>query len=201
MGGGAGGNFRRLVGRPHAFAGRKAFAREMLAQKVTYFLPMRKRIMVWGGARRKSSCLCFNPTSSSRAAEDRQTALRNQPAGARSSGSPENSVHRGARSHSHRDSIWSLARSLSFDRHRHPLPSRSRSPPRRRRHCHSQGRIHTSGFANPNAGAGGIAGDWARRYRAHGLDWFPLEVRRNPQFENVNKGVHISCPHSPFTHY
>jgi len=55
----------------------KAFAREMLAQKVTYFLPMRERIMVWGGRRRKvlmplfQSYVFFAGTP-----EDRQTALR-----------------------------------------------------------------------------------------------------------------------------
>jgi Transcription termination factor nusG len=30
----------------------KAFARELFAQKIAYFLPMRKHVMVWGGRRR-----------------------------------------------------------------------------------------------------------------------------------------------------
>jgi transcription antitermination factor NusG len=55
----------------------KSFAREMLAQKVTYFLPMRQNVMVWGGRRRKvlvplfQSYVFFAGT-----AEDREFALR-----------------------------------------------------------------------------------------------------------------------------
>jgi transcriptional antiterminator NusG len=54
----------------------KSFARELLAQKISYFLPMQERTMVWGGRRRKVLTPLFqsyvffagNP-------EDRQSAL------------------------------------------------------------------------------------------------------------------------------
>ena len=55
----------------------KSFAREMLAQRVTYFLPMRHYVMVWGGRRRKVLTPLFpSYVFFAGSNEDRELALR-----------------------------------------------------------------------------------------------------------------------------
>jgi transcriptional antiterminator NusG len=55
----------------------KSFAREMLAQRVTYFLPMRQHVMVWGGRRRKVLMPLFQSyVFFAGSPDDRESALR-----------------------------------------------------------------------------------------------------------------------------
>jgi len=55
----------------------KAFAWELHAQKIAFFLPMSERIMVWGGRRRKVLTPLFpSYVFFAGSAEDRQSALR-----------------------------------------------------------------------------------------------------------------------------
>jgi transcription antitermination factor NusG len=55
----------------------KSFAREMLAQRVSYFLPMREHVMVWGKRRRKVLMPLFQSyVFFAGGAEDRELALR-----------------------------------------------------------------------------------------------------------------------------
>jgi transcription antitermination factor NusG len=55
----------------------KSFVRELLAQRIAYYLPMHERVMVWGGRRRKVLSPLFQSyVFFAGDAEDRQAALR-----------------------------------------------------------------------------------------------------------------------------
>src|SRR6516165_8146821 len=54
----------------------KSFARDLLAQRIAYFLPMQERVMLWGGRRRKVLIPLFQSyVFFAGGADDRQSAL------------------------------------------------------------------------------------------------------------------------------